>query len=455
MRSVRPTPSSTTPWSIPASRVSREDAEIHFAGKRGGRPSPQQRDINELIIAEAKRDAACSVSRAAIRSCSGAEAKKCARGAGIPCSRVVPHYRRPAAATALRGIPATTRETNHAVILAAGHRADDAAARALVRGAHGRPASRSFSIWRLRSFPRSRPHTPASAVSTQHAGRRLRTPRAPMSASSRRVSPDFPADVAAHGITSPAVIVLGANAALRSVLAPGMSETMTRTPPPGLIIAAPASGSGKTTITLGLSARAHAQGHVVAAVQVRAGLYRSRVSRRRHRARLAQSRHVKAMRRSGLRTSYMARVKASVVIAEGVMGLFDSGVDAKGQTARGSTGGSGCADRLAGRARARRIGPGRNGGGARRSAAPLPRGHRHCAASSSIASAATRTRAHDRAGARRRRYPVSRSTSARGGLHIAGRHLDLVQAGETAGRRSAHRSTSRTPSQNVSISMRS
>lgn len=29
--------------------------EIHFAGKRGGKPSPHQRDINELIIAEAKR----------------------------------------------------------------------------------------------------------------------------------------------------------------------------------------------------------------------------------------------------------------------------------------------------------------------------------------------------------------------------------------------------------------
>ena len=29
-------------------RLAREDAEIRFAGKRGGRPSPQQRDINEL-----------------------------------------------------------------------------------------------------------------------------------------------------------------------------------------------------------------------------------------------------------------------------------------------------------------------------------------------------------------------------------------------------------------------
>ena len=39
--------------------------------------------------------------------------------------RLIPGVTSGLAATALAGIPATTRDTNHAVVLAAGHRADD------------------------------------------------------------------------------------------------------------------------------------------------------------------------------------------------------------------------------------------------------------------------------------------------------------------------------------------
>lgn len=203
-------------------RLAREDAEIHFAGKRGGRPSPQQRDINELIIAEAKRG------RRVLRLKGGdpfvfgrgGEEAYALVSAGIPF-RVVPGITSGLAAPALAGIPATTRETNHAVILAAGHRADDAtAARSWeALAATGQPIILYMALAQLPEITAAclrgglAPGTPAAVIS--HAS----------SEDERIVETclaDLPADVAAHGITSPAVIVIGANAALRAVLAPGM-----------------------------------------------------------------------------------------------------------------------------------------------------------------------------------------------------------------------------------------
>lgn len=103
-----------------------EGAERIFAGKRGGRPSPQQRDINTILIDRAR------AGRRVLRL-KGGDPFVFGRGwdeatalaeAGIRF-RVIPGVTSGLAAAALAGIPATTRDTNHAVILAAGHRAQD------------------------------------------------------------------------------------------------------------------------------------------------------------------------------------------------------------------------------------------------------------------------------------------------------------------------------------------
>ncbi|WP_439542480.1 uroporphyrinogen-III C-methyltransferase [Hyphomicrobium sp.] len=203
-------------------RLAREDAEVHFAGKRGGRPSPQQRDINELIIAEARRG------RRVLRLKGGdpfvfgrgGEEAYALVAAGIPF-RVVPGITAGLAAPALAGIPATTRETNHAVILAAGHRADDeTAARSWeALAATGQPIILYMALAQIAEITAAclrgglPPSTPAAVIShaTGAEERIIETCLA-----------DLPAAVVAHAITSPAVIVIGANAALRSVLAPGM-----------------------------------------------------------------------------------------------------------------------------------------------------------------------------------------------------------------------------------------
>src|SRR6201991_3188053 len=104
----------------------RGGAELISAGKRGGRPSPQQRDINDVLIERAR------AGRRVLRL-KGGDPFVFGRGwdeasaltqAGIRF-RIIPGLTSGLTGAALAGIPATSRETNHAVVLAAGHRAED------------------------------------------------------------------------------------------------------------------------------------------------------------------------------------------------------------------------------------------------------------------------------------------------------------------------------------------
>jgi len=104
----------------------RGDARLISAGKRGGQPSARQQEINRLLVERAR------TGRRVLRL-KGGDPFVFGRGwdevvalaeAGIRY-RIVPGVTSGLAAAALAGIPATTRDTNHAVVLAAGHRADD------------------------------------------------------------------------------------------------------------------------------------------------------------------------------------------------------------------------------------------------------------------------------------------------------------------------------------------
>lgn len=203
-------------------RLARADAEVHFAGKRGGRPSPHQRDINERIVAEARRGRRVLRLKGGdpfVFGRGGEEAHALARE-GIPF-RIVPGLTSGLAAPALAGIPATTRETNHAVILAAGHRAEgDSAVRAWeTLAATGQPIILYMALAQLgeiaAAFLRGgmSPDTPAAIIShaTSESERVVDTRLA-----------DLVADAKAHDVEAPAVIVVGAIAGLRAVLAAAM-----------------------------------------------------------------------------------------------------------------------------------------------------------------------------------------------------------------------------------------
>ncbi|KAB0265406.1 uroporphyrinogen-III C-methyltransferase [Microvirga brassicacearum] len=105
--------------------LARPDAVLENAGKRGGRASVAQTDITDRLIALAK------AGRRVLRLKGGdpfifgrgGEEALALTEAGI-FFRIIPGVSSGLASLAIHGIPATTRDTNQAVILATGHCAE-------------------------------------------------------------------------------------------------------------------------------------------------------------------------------------------------------------------------------------------------------------------------------------------------------------------------------------------
>ena len=98
-------------------------AELIYAGKRGGKPSPKQPDISARLVRAGPGPAsACCGSRAATPFVfgRGAEEALALVAAGVPF-RVVPGITAGTGGLAYAGIPLTHRETNSAVTFITGH----------------------------------------------------------------------------------------------------------------------------------------------------------------------------------------------------------------------------------------------------------------------------------------------------------------------------------------------
>jgi uroporphyrin-III C-methyltransferase len=202
-------------------------AEIIPAGKRGGRPSPRQRDINEVLIERAR------LGRRVLRLKGGdpfvfgrgwEEAAALTR-AGIRF-RIIPGITAGLAAAALAGIPATSRDTNHAVILAAGHRAEESGSTPDHSGADWEALARIGQPIVL-YMPMSQLDEVAAAL--QRGGMAAETPVALIQSAS---TPDqrvvestlsrLVGDARNSGIGSPAILVIGSIVGLRQSLLAGM-----------------------------------------------------------------------------------------------------------------------------------------------------------------------------------------------------------------------------------------
>ena len=193
----------------------RDGADLISAGKRGGRPSPQQRDINEVLIERARAgrrvlrlkggdpfvfgrgwDEAFALTQAAIRF------------------RIIPGLTAGLAGAALAGIPATSRDTNHAVVLAAGHRAEEGGSAAdwTALAKLGQPIVLYMPMSQLAEI----------TTSLQHGGLSADTPAALIQSATTDQEKVVESklgslvdDAARHGVGSPSIVVIGATAGLR------------------------------------------------------------------------------------------------------------------------------------------------------------------------------------------------------------------------------------------------
>ncbi|MEO0962856.1 MAG: uroporphyrinogen-III C-methyltransferase [Pseudomonadota bacterium] len=104
--------------------LAKPTAELVFAGKRGGKPSPKQRDISDRLIElarEGKRVLRLKGGDPFVFGRGGEEALALV-GAKIPF-RVIPGVSAGTGGLAYAGIPVTHRETNQAVTFVTGHSA--------------------------------------------------------------------------------------------------------------------------------------------------------------------------------------------------------------------------------------------------------------------------------------------------------------------------------------------
>jgi uroporphyrin-III C-methyltransferase len=200
-------------------KLARPGAVLDYAGKRGGKPSPQQPDITQRLIRLAK------AGQRVLRLKGGdpfvfgrgGEEALALQAAGIPF-RVVPGITAAIGGLAYAGIPATHRDINSAVAFITGHASDGAVPDGLDWAALARGAPVLVLYMALK-------HLDAIARRLIEGGRSADEPVAVVSkattAAQRVLETTLgraAADVAAAGIEPPAIVAIGAAVKLRASL---------------------------------------------------------------------------------------------------------------------------------------------------------------------------------------------------------------------------------------------
>lgn len=200
--------------------LARPGAVLECAGKRGGQPSPRQPEISRRLIALARegwRVLRLKGGDPFVFGRGGEEAKDLV-AAGVPY-RVVPGVTAGIGGLAYAGIPLTTRETNQCVTFLTGHDASGLMPETVDWTAVAGNASVIVLYMALR-------HLAAIAARLMAAGRPADEPVAVVANATlpeQRVLSSrldrCAVDLAASGITAPAIIAIGGVASLRQTLA--------------------------------------------------------------------------------------------------------------------------------------------------------------------------------------------------------------------------------------------
>ena len=199
--------------------LARPGAELEYAGKRGGKPSPRQPDISRRLIALAaagNRVLRLKGGDPFVFGRGGEEALALVE-AGIPV-RIIPGITSGIGGLAYAGIPVTHRDTNHAVTFITGHDASGEMTGAIDWPALARGSPVLVVYMAIK-------HLPRIAETLLDAGRSADEPVAVVSNASlanQRVLETTlgccAADVAAQGIEPPALVVIGDVVRLRAGL---------------------------------------------------------------------------------------------------------------------------------------------------------------------------------------------------------------------------------------------
>jgi uroporphyrin-III C-methyltransferase len=182
-------------------------ARLEFAGKRGGRPSAVQADISKRLIElakEGRRVLRLKGGDPCIFGRGGEEAMALA-AAGVPF-RIIPGVTSGLAALAAASIPATLRQVNRAIILAAGHGGEDDGYDWGPLARTGEPIVLYMVMHNLERISQAligagrHPNTPAAAISAATTG----AERIVVSTLAR-----IAAEARQQSLESPAIVVVG------------------------------------------------------------------------------------------------------------------------------------------------------------------------------------------------------------------------------------------------------
>jgi uroporphyrin-III C-methyltransferase len=201
-------------------RLARPEVVLEFAGKRGGRPSAIQRDITERLIELARQ-------RRRVLRLKGGDPFVFGRGgeealglaaAGISF-RVLPGVTAGLAGLAYASIPATTRDTNHGVILVTGQYAAGNQ-HSLDWGALVRTQLPIILYMGMRRLPEIAGSLLANGVSPELSVAVICNATPPQQCVLVTTLARVVRDSAAQGLGSPSIIAIGEMVKLRAALVP-------------------------------------------------------------------------------------------------------------------------------------------------------------------------------------------------------------------------------------------
>lgn len=200
-------------------KLARPGALLEYAGKRGGKPSAKQPDISLRLVQlarEGKRVLRLKGGDPFVFGRGGEEALSLV-GAGIPF-RIVPGVSAGIGGLAYAGIPVTHRDCNHAVTFITGHDASGTVPEAVDWAAIARGSPTIVFYMALK-------HIAQISSRLMQEGRLASEPVAVVSkatvAEQRVLETTLgacTADIAAHGIEPPAIVVVGEVVRLRAAL---------------------------------------------------------------------------------------------------------------------------------------------------------------------------------------------------------------------------------------------